>query len=85
LKQFSLVVNFLLGKVANQNRRKGEQLLLFFQKGRVAVIPFSIPVQVLLNVTKGFQRSEKRRSSILTFFLLLLPLLTKGATRGLPF
>ncbi|MDX9906240.1 MAG: hypothetical protein RBS55_06610, partial [Bacteroidales bacterium] len=31
------------------------------EKGRVASTPFTIPVQVLLNINKGFQRSEKKK------------------------
>ena len=31
------------------------------ERGRVASTPFTIPVQVLLNINKGFQRSEKKK------------------------
>ena len=34
---------------------------LVLEKGKVATTPFTIPVQVLLNVTKGFQRSKKKQ------------------------
>ena len=43
------------------------------EKGRVASTPFTIPVQVLLNIIKGFQRSEKKKEVILTSSPLRLP------------
>jgi site-specific DNA recombinase len=34
---------------------------LVLENGRIAATPFSVPVQILLNITKGFQRSEKKK------------------------
>jgi hypothetical protein len=47
---------------------------LVLENGRVAATPFSPAVQILLNIAKGFEGSEKRKRSNSTSFLHWLAL-----------
>lgn len=46
---------------------------LVLEKGRVAATPFTPQVQVLLNITKGFQMSEKKKEVKFDLFSALAP------------
>ena len=47
---------------------------LIIKKGRVATTPFTIPVQVLFNITKGFQRSKKKQEVDFDLLSMMAPL-----------
>jgi len=54
---------------------------LVLENGRVAATPFSVPVQILLNITKGFQRSEKKKEVKFDLFSELAPLTAQSCSR----
>ena len=44
------------------------------EKGRVASIPFSIPVQVLINASKVLEGSENKKETISSLLSIMAPL-----------
>ena len=46
---------------------------LVLENGRVAAFQFSVPVQILFNITKGFQRAEKKKEVKFDLFSELAP------------
>jgi hypothetical protein len=46
---------------------------LVLENERVAATPFSVPVQILLNITNGFERSEKKKEVKFDLFSELAP------------
>jgi site-specific DNA recombinase len=54
---------------------------LVLENGRVAATPFSVPVQIILNITKGFERSGKKKEVKFDLFLEFAPLTAQSCNR----
>jgi hypothetical protein len=53
---------------------------LVLENGRVAAFQFSVPIQILLNITKGFQRSEKKKKVKFDLFSEFAPLTAQSCS-----
>jgi hypothetical protein len=48
------------------------------EKGRVATIPFSIPVQVLINTSKVLEDSKNKKETISSLLSIMAPLTSQN-------